>query len=265
MKGSEYLPLHHKSKGFVLKVPFGKLAWATVSLPLLSFIFCVIWSILFHFERATYTHCEVRNFLPSISSAIGGFSPQRHVWRIAIAIHAGPRLLVARMYYRYYQGILYQWIHFMAAIACWLNVIENVALIGLTFISSAENHVVHERCFVTFMVTSELYMILTCYLLRSMRRSPPDNIEARSLRIKCQLLAVNLISFAMAVYFYIRHNSYCEPGVYSIFALCEYVVVLTNMAFHMTAFWDFHGRELLVGPTGIQFSWQTKLPCKEAQ
>ncbi|GFG39293.1 hypothetical protein Cfor_02218, partial [Coptotermes formosanus] len=214
MKGSEYLPLHHKSKGFVLKVPFGKLAW-------------------------------VRNFLPSISSAIGGFSPQRHVWRIAIAIHAGPRLLVARMYYRYYQGILYQWIHFMAAIACWLNVIENVALIGLTFISSAENHVVHERCFVTFMVTSELYMILTCYLLRSMRRSPPDNIEARSLRIKYQLLAVNLISFAMAVYFFIRHNSYCEPGVYSIFAVCEYFVVLTNMAFHMTAFWDFHGRELL--------------------
>ena len=166
MKGSEYLPLPHKSKGFVLKVPFGKLAWVTVSLPLLSFIFCVIWSILFHFERATYTHCEVSilffivvifcvrsselwciyhcyqvaNFLPSISSAIGGFSPQRHVWRIAIAIHAGPRLLVARMYYRYYQGILYQWIHFMAAIACWLNVIENVALIGLTFISSAENH-----------------------------------------------------------------------------------------------------------------------------
>jgi len=62
------------------------------------------------------------------------------------------------------------------------------------------------------MITSELYMILTCYLLRSMRRSPPDNIEARSLRIKYQLLAVNLLSFAMAVYFFIRHNSHCEPG-----------------------------------------------------
>jgi hypothetical protein len=44
------------------------------------------------------------------------------------------------MYYTYYQGILYHWIHFMAAIACWLNVVENVALIGLTFISSADNH-----------------------------------------------------------------------------------------------------------------------------
>jgi len=72
--------------------------------------------------------------------------------------------------------------------------------------------VVHERCFVTFMVTSELYMMLTCYLLRSMRRSPPDNIEARSLRIKYQLLAVNVTSFALAIYFFIRHNSYCEPG-----------------------------------------------------
>ena len=72
--------------------------------------------------------------------------------------------------------------------------------------------VVHERCFVTFMVTSELYMMLTCYLLRCMRCKPPNNIEARSLRIKYQLLAVNLMSFAMAVYFFIRHNSYCERG-----------------------------------------------------
>jgi len=70
MIGSEYLPLHHKSKGFVLKVPFAKLAWVTVSLPLLSFIFCVIWSILFHFERATYTHCEVSILFPNDSTLL---------------------------------------------------------------------------------------------------------------------------------------------------------------------------------------------------
>lgn len=91
-----------------------------------------------------------------------------------------------------------------SVVSCWVYIMHN-------------NHfyftVVHERCFVTFMVTSELYMILTCYLLRSMRRSPPDNIEARSLRIKYQLLAVNLMSFAMAVYFFIRHNSYLNLAV----------------------------------------------------
>lgn len=78
--------------------------------------------------------------MPSISAAIGTYSPQRHVWRTAIAVHALPRLLVVSMYYRYYKGILHNWIHFLAAITCWLNVIENLALIGLTFISSAENY-----------------------------------------------------------------------------------------------------------------------------
>nr|CAD7411014.1 unnamed protein product [Timema poppensis] len=164
----------------------------------------------------------------------------------------GPRFLIARMYYKYYQSVLYHWIHFLAAIACWLNVAENLALVGLTFISSSENYSVHEKCFMMFMVTSELYMMLTCYLLRSMRCQPPDNVETRSLRIKYQLLVVNVISFALAAYCFLRHNWYCEPGVYSLFSLCEYVVVLTNMGFHMTASWDFHGRELLVWLPGFQ-------------
>ncbi|XP_042239073.1 post-GPI attachment to proteins factor 2-like isoform X3 [Homarus americanus] len=127
-----------------------------------------------------------------------------------------------------------------------LNVVENVALLSLSFVSSKENYDVHKVSFILFMVCSELYMVLTCLLLKDNARRFTTPLERLAFVKKKQLMTANLASFVIALYFFYRHNKYCEPGMYSVFAFMEYIVVLTNMAFHMTAYYDFHNHDLVV-------------------
>jgi len=62
--------------------------------------------------------------------------------------------------------------------------------------------------------------------------------EIQSLRYKKSILKTYFFCIPLLVYFYYRHNEYCEPYVYSVFCLLEYVIVLSNMCYHMTAYLD---------------------------
>ncbi|XP_065354041.1 post-GPI attachment to proteins factor 2 [Cloeon dipterum] len=254
-----YLPLNEKDVGrekspsiIFCTVPFERLAKVTVALPLVAFIFCIVWSILFNFDTTVSTHCKVTNWLPSISAAIGNESPQREVWKLLIALHAPTRFLVVWMYIEYFWKVLRSEILWLAGITCLLNVIENLALLGLTFFTSADHYPIHEKCFITFIATSELYMLLSSFLLSRRRARIANNVESRSLRLKVKLLTVNAVSFIIAGYFFVRHNNYCEPYMYTLFSFFEYIVVITNMGYHMTASYDLFDRVLHVGcPTHV--------------
>lgn len=123
-----------------LRIHFEKFAVLVVSFPLLAFLFCISYSVIFNFESATYTHCQVFNMLPSISAAIGNFSPQREIWQGAIAIQAVPRFYVAREYLNYHYSVLFPQDLWIAQIAFFLNIAENIALILLSFFTSSRHY-----------------------------------------------------------------------------------------------------------------------------
>lgn len=120
------------------RMSFGKLAWFTVILPLTALVFNVFYSVLFNFEQATFTHCNVFNFLPSISAAIGNYSPQKEVWQTAIILQAAPRFYACVMYLQYHREVLSPKVFVFAIIACLLNFVENIALIILSFWTSSQ-------------------------------------------------------------------------------------------------------------------------------
>lgn len=91
---------------------------------------------------------QVYNIIPSISS-ITGISPQRYLWRLVIALHISPRLVIAYVHKNYLKYHVLSKITDrsqlmratrLASAVHWLNLIEISALAGVTYVSNKENY-----------------------------------------------------------------------------------------------------------------------------
>ncbi|KAK9519394.1 hypothetical protein VZT92_022128 [Zoarces viviparus] len=231
----------------LFRLPFTSFAVGTVLLPLTGFIACLFISLVYHFEDATYTHCHVSNYLPSISGAIS-LVPERYIWRCCVGLHSAPRYLVSIAYFSFYRGRFSKRLpeRLLSWLALLCSLTENTGLLLLTYVSSTETYSAHKNGFVVFIGSSLLHMLITCRLWQVIRRHYVNPEEVRSFRWKLRLFLFNGGCCLAAAYFFTRHNKFCETGVYTLFALCEYLVVFSNMAFHMTAFWDFGSKEVIV-------------------
>ncbi|XP_047463601.1 post-GPI attachment to proteins factor 2 [Mugil cephalus] len=231
----------------LIRLPFTSFAVGTVLLPLTGLIACLFISLIYHFEDSTYTHCQVSNYLPSISSAISRV-PERYIWRGCIGLHSAPRYLVAAAYFSFYRGRFANRLpeRLLSVLALGCSLAENTGLMLLTYVSSTETYSVHKYGFVTFIVFSLLHMLITWRLWYVIKRQDMNPEETTSYVWKRRLVLFNVSCCLAAAYFFRRHNNYCEDGVYTLFAFFEYLVVFSNMAFHMTAFWDFGSKEVTV-------------------
>ena len=84
------------------RVYVGKLKHLTIIasiLPAGAIIVCTLIAIFINFDRSTHTHCGVRNLLPSISSMVSE-TPEKYVWKTAMALHFWPRMLMMLFYYQ---------------------------------------------------------------------------------------------------------------------------------------------------------------------
>lgn len=134
---------------------FREVCLVTAALPLATLFCCFVGAVLFQADEVHETHCRVFNVIPSIS-AITGVSPQRYFWRISIALHIGPRFLIAAAYHNQYTTVLNRQLaaagvagdqrvqRTLVTVVFWLHIVEVAALLGVTYVSNKENY---RECF----------------------------------------------------------------------------------------------------------------------
>ena len=157
-----------------------------------------------------------------------------------------------------------------------MNLLELGSLLVISFSHSDRNILIHKVAFGIFLTASFLYFYLNWYLYRYYTqlnfilldsnlmtticfffangtfqfyfsfclRSRMESYERRTVCLKKFLIVLYVLSISVCAYCYWRHNRYCEPGLYSVFSLAEYLVVLTNIFLHSTAYRDFNNKEL---------------------
>lgn len=232
-------------------IQFRKLCEICLTMPLIGLMACLIIALIFQFEHIQETACRVFNVVPSIS-AVTGISPGRYLWRIAIAFHLGPRLLVVAAYYHFL-------LSFASALSqeaakslgrllncCfYLQIVEIVGLCGISFIHNREHYPTHEKGFILYLASSHLSFLLVLKIYHVIWPQL-DSQQRCSYYKKLFIFLFSFTCLFLMAYFYYRHIIHCDSMAFSIFAFVEYWVAVSNMGFYWTVVTDMPNEEIVV-------------------
>ncbi|CAF4539817.1 unnamed protein product [Rotaria socialis] len=236
-----------------IHISMSQFLWFAYIVPCFALFSCVSLSLMKDFEKSTRTHCNVTNFLPSISASISEYEPQRFIWRLCFALDSIPRYIIAYLRLNHLLNrhhIEYPEHFALVQIASsTFHFLELTFLLLLTYVSSREIKWIHEYSFISFMICSLAHMLLTVstdYLWPRIMHIPLNEQEKSVRSKRLTWFTLNIVSISISFYFYYRHVTFCEPYIYSMFCLFEYIIVITNIAYHSVIMneWDRQGVQI---------------------
>merc|ERR1719264_1139404 len=86
-----------RAGGVLVTIKYRYLALATIVLSTISFVFCIVYSFLFHFDEVTSSHCNVWNVAPSVPVVhllLPGLLQQLRIQHVPAALIELPSVLI---------------------------------------------------------------------------------------------------------------------------------------------------------------------------
>ncbi|CAB4403883.1 unnamed protein product [Rhizophagus irregularis] len=172
-------------------------------------------------------------WFPSVSAATGDWYPARSIFQIFIAIASGPRFLLIYLFYLITDrpNSIYPKIHAI------VGVIRTISCGGWVYITSSDDHYVHDIAMILYLVANLPWMLGTLAI-------GPDNKKALKWR--------KLTTFAFfgtmipMIYFFIQHKSHRVAGAYTTYAFFEWSLIVYDVIFDAFSLFDFSNIELRI-------------------
>ncbi|KAF5382105.1 hypothetical protein D9615_004235 [Tricholomella constricta] len=172
-------------------------------------------------------------WFPSVSATIGDWYPERNLFQILIALTAGPRIaLVLFQYYLHYPRR-----QTLATFVFVFGMIRTLSCGGWVYITSNDDHDVHDIFMITYMVCNIPWMVggIAC---------TPSGSSVRKRRIVVS--TAFFVSIIPLVYFFLQHKVHRIPGAYTHYSFFEWGLILLDVLYDAITEQEFREGDLQI-------------------
>ncbi|OMJ18089.1 Protein CWH43 [Smittium culicis] len=191
----------------------------------------------------------VKEWFPSVSSTIGDWYPERNIFHTFIALTAPPRLFLLGVWY--YACTSTKFTQGKTKYATWLFIVgflRTLTCAGWMFVTSSDDHDVHDISMILYIVLTIPYMIMTVSSgsrLTQFSRSNPELSKKVSFYRKFTGISFFVILVPM-IYFFLQHKISKVAGAYTIYAFHEWSLIFLDIFFDSYSYFEFEYVELAV-------------------
>ncbi|KAJ1733801.1 Protein cwh43 [Coemansia biformis] len=183
-------------------------------------------------------------WFPSVSATIGDRYPGRNLFQLLIALTAPPRLLL----HIFWLVLTVRAAPKRAKALFWIGFLRTWTCGGWVYVTSTDNHDVHDVMMIAYMLLTLPYMLLLIQVSdRALFGHSVRNLVANKTRRKwvCGLF---FGSIPPMIYFFISHKVHRVAGAYTTYAFFEWALIVFDVMFDSLAMVEFKALDLAILP-----------------
>ncbi|KAI0315188.1 Frag1/DRAM/Sfk1 family-domain-containing protein [Amylostereum chailletii] len=160
-----------------------------------------------------------QEWFPSVSATIGDWYPERNLFQFLIAVNSGPRFAVLLLSYLLSRKLY----PIRSTILLFTGLVRTVSCGGWVFVTSSDNHNVHDFFMILYIVCNLPWMWGGLYAG-----------GRKAVRWRALYASAFWLSLFPMLFFFIEHKARRKPGAYTRYALFEWSLIFLDILYDST-------------------------------